>query len=282
MVANENAIQADIVFRGLRRHPWRYELQMSHNHHMLAYASMMNGESQKASNAVSTLLSEIPEDFIDKSCGEVDGTFGMRFELQIRFGQWDAILANPKPRISFPIATALWGYARAVAYAAKKELKEASAEENSFRADKEVAIRRGAAFRTVPAAELLGVAEKMLSGEILYREGRTAEGIDSLAESVRREDKLPFTEPPVWILPVRHVLGATLIDAGRYRDAETVYREDLIKNPDNGWSLFGLAQSLRLQGRATEAAAASRRFEKSWRFSDVRLSSSCFCLKHLE
>jgi tetratricopeptide (TPR) repeat protein len=100
-----------------------------------------------------------------------------------------------------------------------------------------------------------------------------------LREAVRREIRLHYTEPPNWILPVRHALGATLLDAGRYSEAEIVYREDLAHYPENGWSLYGLARSLRLQHKTAEATAVAGRFHKVWQYADVKLSSSCFCLQ---
>jgi len=86
-------------------------------------------------------------------------------------------------------------------------------------------------------------------------------------------------EPPPWIQPVRHALGAVLMEAGRYPEAEAVYRADLTHYPENGWSLFGLSQSLRKQEKKAEAAAVRARFDKTWQHADVKLSSSCFCLQ---
>ena len=85
-----------------------------------------------------------------------------------------------------------------------------------------------------------------------------------------------FTEPPAWYYPVRQSLGAALLAGGRPAEAEAVYRDDLKRNPDNGWSLFGLAQSLRAQGKTAEAAAAEARFQKAWARADVTLSASRF------
>ena len=118
----------------------------------------------------------------------------------------------------------------------------------------------------------------MLEGEILYREGKVDDAVAALREAVRREDALRYIEPPDWIQPVRHVLGATLMDARRFEEAAEVYREDLKHHPENGWSLFSLAQCLRQEGKTDEASAMHARFEKVWKSADVKLSSSCFCL----
>ena len=127
------------------------------------------------------------------------------------------------------------------------------------------------------AVDVLGVAEHLLTGEVLYREGKPDEAFAALREAVRREDALRYAEPPDWSIPVRHALGAALIRSDLYGEAERVYRDDLERNPENGWSLFGLARSLELQGKADEARRVRARFAKAWADADVKLSSSCFC-----
>jgi tetratricopeptide (TPR) repeat protein len=137
-------------------------------------------------------------------------------------------------------------------------------------------------FSKNKAIDILGVAEKMLAGEILYRESQTDAAVAALREAVRREEHLHYIEPPAWIQPSRHTLGATLMDAKRYADAEAVYRDDLTHYPENGWSLYGLSRSLRLQGKTAEALTVSMRFDKAWQHADVKLKSSCFCLQGKE
>jgi cytochrome c-type biogenesis protein CcmH/NrfG len=117
----------------------------------------------------------------------------------------------------------------------------------------------------------------MLEGEILVREGNVDGGIAKLREAIKAEDALHYDEPPGWILPVRHALGATLIRAGRFGAAEEVYREDLKRLPNNGWSLYGLAQSLKLQNKPKEAAETEAQFKKAWAGADITITSSCLC-----
>jgi predicted Zn-dependent protease len=124
---------------------------------------------------------------------------------------------------------------------------------------------------------VLGVATHMLAGEILYRDDRIEEGLAELREAVKAEDGLRYDEPPSWLLPVRHSLGAALMQAHRFAEAEQVYRDDLARVPDNGWSLFGLAQSLHQQDRHEEAAATEARFHAIWAKADVQIKSSCLC-----
>jgi tetratricopeptide (TPR) repeat protein len=277
VTANEKAIAADQEYRRIVPRGDVYQISMAHNHHMLAFAAMMQGDSQKATRAISDLLADIPESCIRRQGRPIDGFFAMPYEVHLRFGRWDQMLREPAPRECFPITTALWHYARGVAYAAKNQIDQARAEESAFLAAKQ-AVPEKSFFRKTSAAKYLGIAEKMLAGEILYREKKVDEAISALRVAVEREESLHYTEPPNWIFPVRHALGATLLDAGRYADAETVYREDLKKYPENGWSLYGLGRSLRLQGKAAEASAVAVRFQKAWEYADVKLTASCFCL----
>jgi hypothetical protein len=117
----------------------------------------------------------------------------------------------------------------------------------------------------------------MLAGEILYRDGNVEGGLAKLREGVRAEDALHYSEPPGWILPARHSLGAALMREHRFAEAERVYRTDLARLPENGWALFGLAQSLHRQGKDEEAAATDARFQKIWSKADVQIASSCLC-----
>jgi tetratricopeptide (TPR) repeat protein len=281
IIANQKAIAADKAYRQTVPNQGFYRVYMAHNHHMLAYAAMMQGKSKQATETIQEMLAGMPEDFIKQSAPMIDGFFALPYEMHMRFGRWDAMLAEPKPRDCFPITTALWRFSRSVALAAKNHLDKARAEQSAFLAAVK-AVPKDAISGKNAAHDILGVADKMLAGEILYREGKSEEAMAALREAIRREDKLRYIEPPDWIQPVRHALGAALLDAGRYAEAESVYREDLARYPENGWSLYGLARSLRMQGKRKDASTASARFEKAWQHADVKLSSSCFCLQTKE
>jgi tetratricopeptide (TPR) repeat protein len=117
----------------------------------------------------------------------------------------------------------------------------------------------------------------MLAGEIAFRRGEHDAGIALLRQAASAEDELVYDEPPDWMMPVRHALGAALMEAKRFEDAEKVFREDLARFPDNGWSLFGLERSLRERGMEDEARNIEGRYAKAWSRADVKLTSSCFC-----
>jgi tetratricopeptide (TPR) repeat protein len=133
-------------------------------------------------------------------------------------------------------------------------------------------------FSNNTAEAVLDLAKHMTEGEILVREHKLDAGIAELREAIRLQDALKYDEPPAWLIPVRHSLGATLMNAGRFAEAEQVYRDDLARLPDNGWSLYGLAASLRMQNKnSDEAKAAEAKFKRLWAKADTRISSSCFC-----
>ena len=117
----------------------------------------------------------------------------------------------------------------------------------------------------------------MVDGEILVREGKSEEGLKKLREAVKLEDDLRYDEPPAWMIPARHSLGAALLRVNKAAEAEQVYRDDLTKLPGNGWSLLGLAQTLRILGKADEAVTYEAQFEKVWAKADVKIKSSCLC-----
>lgn len=274
---NQRAIEVDAAYRDAVPEQNFYRTYMAHNHHMLAFAAMMQGRSTMATAAIRTMLDEMPDAWLQDNAPFVDGLFAMPYELHLRFGRWDEMLAEPEPAERFPIARAVRRYARGVSLAAKRDVPAARREQALFR-EAARGLPDDALFVLNTAADVLAVADAMLEGELLYREGRTDDAVASLREAVRREDALRYIEPPDWIQPVRHALGATLTDAGRWADAEQVYRDDLVRHPHNGWSLFGLAEALRAQGQSTAAAEVHRQFQEAWRHADIQLTSSCFCL----
>lgn len=276
--ANEKAIAADAAYT---RHSPRqefYRLYMAHNHHMLAFAAMQCGQSKKALDAVRTMVAGVPKEWVavTENAAIADGFLAAPLEVLMRFGKWDDILKEPAPPDGFPIAKGLWHHARGVALAAKGKPAEARAELGKFRAAAK-STPKEAAFGNNPAADLFAVADPMLEGEILAREGKMADAIKSLTAAVAKEDALRYDEPPDWVVPVRHALGAFLLKDNQAAKAEEVYRQDLKKWPENGWALFGLAESLDAQGKKADADAVRKQFKAAWARADVSIGSSCLC-----
>jgi tetratricopeptide (TPR) repeat protein len=248
----------------------------AHNGHMLAYAAMMTGQRELAMQHIRAMVAGMPEDFLKEYAMMVEGFVAMPYEVMIRFGLWDEILASPDHPDYMVMTRAMRLAARGIAHAAKGDATAARREQAAY----------VEACKRVPAEETLGnntahailaVSTPMLEGEILVREGKGEAAIASFRKAIEAEDALKYDEPPGWILPVRHVLGATLIQSGRFGAAEEVYREDLKRLPGNGWSLYGLASSLKFQNKHAEAGEVETRFKQVWRSADLQLTSSCLC-----
>ena len=274
--ANAKAMEADRRYTARSPEQGFYRLYMAHNHHMLTYAAMMTGQSALALKTIRAMVADIPLEFFEKN-PFADGFMAMPLEVMMRFGRWDEILAEPAFPGFVPISGALQHYARAVAYAAKDDVPAALAEQSAF-LEARARVPKEAFFGNNTAADVLDVAESFMRGEILFRSGKIDEGLASLREAAAREDKLRYDEPPDWIQPVRHALGAALLQAGRFAEAEAVFREDLAKLPGNGWGLYGLARSLQLQKKTAEGEAAERQFDTVWKQADVKIKSACLCL----
>jgi tetratricopeptide (TPR) repeat protein len=187
------------------------------------------------------------------------------------------VLAEPRPADDLQFTLGTWHWARGLAYLRQGQLPQAEAEAAQLAAiARSTAVQEAPLFSRTTAGTLLDLAWNVLAGELAGARGQSTEQIAHLQHAVAMQDSLPYMEPPSWYYPVRQDLGAALLQQGRAAEAEAVYREDLRQYPNNGWSLFGLAQSLRAQGREAEAAEAQRRFEAAWQHADVTLSGSGF------
>jgi tetratricopeptide (TPR) repeat protein len=192
-----------------------------------------------------------------------------------RFGRWEEMLREPAPPTEFQYTTALWHYARSLALAANGDVAGAEAEAQALQAaaanvaeDQVVGINS--------ARPIVEIAGRVLAGEIARKRGQLPEAIREFEAAMLVENSLQYDEPSAWYHPVRQILGSALLEAGQPAEAEAAYREDLRRNPNNGWSLFGLAQALRAQGKMGEAEETDRAFRAAWVGSDVTLTSSRF------
>jgi len=268
--ANHHAIHTDEVFIEGQHPMGVYPLAYyPHNIHFLAFASIMAGRSAQAIEASNTLTSKVNLDAA-RQVGLLQEMLPYHALTLTTFGKWDDVLAEPLPPEDIRFSYAMAYYARGVAHAAKGQWAEAQAALDTVTAIND-ATPDGAEGKTA-----LSIAVHALSGEIATRRGDLDAGINHFREAVKIEDEGLYFEPPKWYYPVRHSLGAALVKAGHHVEAEKVYREDLRRFPENGWSQFGLAQALRAQGKNTEAAAADAGFRRAWASTDVTLTASRF------
>lgn len=256
--ANQKAWHADLMAvrgRGVQIYP-------THNLHMLLFAASYDGQSAVAWQAARDLAR------ISEASAFYEAL------VLARFGRWDDLLdLHEAPDDAF--RRGLWRHARGLALLRTGSTDSARAQlagVDSARAAAGDSLR----FRGHLQSDLLGIAHAILGGEIAAAEGRHGEAVRILRAALPLEDELEYDEPEPWILPVRHVLGAVLLEAGDAAGAETAYREELRDHRENGWSLFGLAQALRAQGRMSEAEEVEARFERAWARADAWIIGSRF------
>jgi tetratricopeptide (TPR) repeat protein len=274
--ANEEAIQADRAYFAVAPEPEFYSLYFVHNLHFLAWAAMMEGRYETAMRAARELERDIPEAFLRDWTFVADGFTPVTYHVMIRFGKWEDILAEPEPKEHQLVKRASRRYARGVALAALGRTYEARDELAAFE-EAASSIPEDWLVGNNSAEDVMKVARKMLRGELAYREGRLDEAFSLLREGAELEDALAYDEPPGWMQPVRHALGALLMAEGRAAEAEQVYRDDLERHPNNGWALLGLRDSLRAQGKAEAASEVEPKLAAAWRRADVRPVASCYC-----
>ena len=271
--ANVRAIAADEDYLAQCQRQGLYPISYyPHNLHFLWAAATLEGRSAVAIAAARDVADKVPHHHAGAVAWTID--FPVTPMLaRVRFGKWREILIEPSPPVSDPYATGIWHYSRAVAFVATDRPARAREELKALGL-----ARAHEAFTTTlkdgPLPIALTIAARMAEGELAAREGRTDEAIALLEEAVALEDGLPYNEPPVWHHPVRQVLGGVLLDAGRAQRAEEVYRADLTRVRENGWSLFGLAAALRAQGKTAEADQVAQRFSRAWARADIQLTSS--------
>lgn len=277
IVQNEKAMATDATYRKLSPRQGFQHMYMTHNGHMLAYAAMMSGREREAMAAARAMWAGMPEDALRTVGPFFDRWMCSVYDVQKRFGRWDALLAEPAPPTFLPITTAVWRAHRAIAYAAKKDFESAGREQEAFR--KVVAgIPKELMSDNDPAHRVLEVSEHFIAGEIALQQDKWDEAAEHLNKAIAVEDSLTYGEPPQWLQPVRHTLGAVYLKAGRYEDAERVYRADLAEWRGNGWSLYGLARALQAQGKVDEAREIEAQFSEAWKYADAPITTSCVCI----
>ncbi len=283
VLANQSAIAADDNYLAICRgnvqglYPLGY---VPHNHHFLWFASSMEGNSAIAKEAAehTATRTDLPELMRKPGFAGLQHYWMTPWFYRVRFGRWNEIVGVPNPAPDLPYVTAIWHYAQGMAAIRQNRLDDAAQhlqELSKLAADP--VLDTMTIWDRYPLTYAAQIAEHMVKGELAAARGDRAAGIAALREAAAIEDKIPYDEPPGWHSPVRQSLGAMLLADGKATEAEAIFREELRRNPANGWSLYGLEQSLRAQkGHDADAAEIDKQFAKAWKYADVRLVSSRF------
>lgn len=274
--ANRQAIEVDEDYitqcRAQGIYPAAY---YPHNVHFLTASLSMEGRSAEMIEAAKKVGQHHGDDMLNEP------GFGFPHLLQtipifadIRFGRWEQVLAAPEPRNS-AFHLAIWHYGRGLAHTANGRLEEA---EGDLAKVKRLASDPALDTLTIMDVNSLGAIARIgvdvLEGEIAAARKRYPAAIAALRRAVEKEDALLYNEPPDWPVPPRHNLGAVLLEAGLAKEAEDVFREDLVRHRNNGWALLGLAQSLESQGKG--GTEIREQFRGAWAKADVEIASARF------
>jgi len=291
LAANERAIVADDKYFEATGEKGFYTLYRCHDIHFKIYSAMFLGQLRPALEGAGKLREALPESVLrietPPMADWTEGFLGMGVHALVRFGRWHDLLELPIPDDPelYCVTTAMTRYGRGIAYAALGEVEKAEAEQRLFRD----AVERVPESRTVfnnTCRSILGVAEAMLDGELTYRKGAHDEAFAKLRHAAALSDGLTYDEPWGWMQPVRHALGALLLEQGRVEEALEVYRDDLgvsgrlpraVQHPDNVWAISGLVECLERLGRGHEAEPYRQRLALAKARADVEVDRSCYC-----
>ncbi len=278
-LVNEVAIKSDNEYvtqchaQGL--YPVAY---MPHNEHFLWFSATFEGRSELAIEAAKKMAHHIdPKLMREEGYGVLQWYYVTPTLALVRFGKWEEILKLPEPDADLIYPRAMWHYARGLALARTDQFEAAEKELaalTTLAMDKSLEKIEISGHNNV--SNIVPIAREQLAGELAAERGNAQEAVEHLRRAVELEAILNYEEPEAWHAPMKLSLAEVLLKIGQPKEAEQLYREDLLRHPENGWALFGLMQALKSQGRKLEAAEAQRRFDIAWSRADVKLTGSGF------
>jgi tetratricopeptide (TPR) repeat protein len=291
-IASMRAITANDMYLAYAGAFTPYTTACAHDLLLMMHACMLMGRYEDSISAANKLRAMLTKEVLSvkghpRFCTSLEGYYSMTVHVMVRFGRWQEIIDAPLPDDPelYLVSTAMYHYAKGVAYASLKRLSDADGEHQLFHDS----CRRIPSQRKVfnnSAHSILAVGEKMLNGELEYHKGNYECGYALLREAVDRDDNLEYIEPSAWMHPPRHALAALLAEQGHYSEAEEVYRDDLglsgriqrcVQHPDNVWALHGLAECLQQRGEVEEFSVVRAKLASAMAHADVPIMSSCMC-----
>lgn len=276
-LSNIRAVEVDSIYTTGCHAQGAYPLSYyPHNYHFLAATATLEGNSALAWDASKKLQQHTAADIMRlPGWGTLQHYYTIPYYIAVKLSMWDTIISIPAPAGDLVYPRAIWHYARGMAYLGKQDISNAQKEMDSLRIlAADTSLQHLTVWGINTTADLVQIASKVLEGGIAFKQNKVAQSVYLLEEAVAIEDQLNYNEPPDWFFSVRHHLGAILLKAEKYKEAEKVYRQDLQTWRKNGWALIGLYNALALQKKQTEAQRAKSAFEESWKYADFKILSS--------
>jgi tetratricopeptide (TPR) repeat protein len=276
VVANQKAIEADDSYLAIcQPAPGVYPLgYVPHNHHFLWFAATMEGASKIALDAARTTSDKTNNAELMRAPGlEFTQNFNHSPLLaDVRFGRWEEVAKAPPPADDLPYMQAIWHYAQGMAAVRQGRIEDAKRHHAALvPATTNPEIEKLLQFGRYSLIGGVQIAERFVTAELARAAKDYDAAIAALNTAVTIEDTLPYDEPPAWHWPARQAIGDVLLEAGKPAEAEQAFRDELARNPENGWSLNGLAKALKAQGKSAEAKEAADRFAKAWANADIEI-----------
>ena len=253
-------------------YPLSHRIHAGHALDFIRYAATVQGNYKTAIETAWRMANRITGDPITVPGGE-KRVSSPWLVLKI-FGKWDELLGLTPAHRGTPYLDGIWSYALGSAHLAKGNTKAALEELAKLKTNAKSPNADNYRIGATPASAVLQLAAFGLEGETLTAQGDLSGAIEAYRAGVAIEDQNNYTEPPDWAQPMRHYLGAALLNADEPDAAEAVYRRDLRWNQNNGWSLFGLHQALAAQNKQSEASQVFKQWQKAWASADITLTAS--------
>lgn len=276
-LSNINAVKTDSIYSTACHAQGVYPLAYyPHNFHFLAATATLEGNSSLAWKAAMQVQKHTAKDIMrEPGWGTLQHYYSIPYYVGVKLNMWDTILTLPIPPEDLSYPKAIWHYARGMAYLGKKDIINAKKEMKALSIlSADTTLQHLTVWDINTTADLVKIASKVLYAGIAMRQKQTDQSISSLKEAIALEDNLNYNEPPDWFFSVRHHLGAVLLYANKYAEAEKIYSEDLQTWKKNGWALTGLYQSLLKQNKNNEAKKIKSALDKAWKHADFTLTSS--------
>jgi len=261
---NKRAMAVDeAYFRTSPSDPLYMSAYYPHNIHFLMVSAQMGGDGKAAIDAARKLDAAMPVELV-RQFAIMQPVKAAPYMTHAQFSNADTILALPAPAQGLALVDTMYHYARAVAFAAKKDAAGAQREIDALAALERDTDYKPFAEWNIPAKEIVQTAKLVAQGRLADAQGNLDAAAKAYEDAIFVEDSLSYTEPPYWYYPVRQSLGSVRLRQGRYDEAEKAFRESLARVRNNGWALAGLAATYKAKGDTTSEHAARRAYEKAW------------------